>query len=200
MKNIFSLIIICFIILIIIYNLYVTSTYDVTIIKSNVDYNDYFVFKIKDFQKAADTLGEINKKIKKLFDECRKDSSKTVDVERMISKYDFDSLSELSPNSKYSAYSLNKGEKIKICLRDKNMNLINDINTTMFIMCHELSHLMTVEEQHPPIFWKNMIYILKKAEKCGVCNVIDYSKNPVYYGSHYVNMNPIFKFKKKDIK
>jgi hypothetical protein len=173
---------------------------EITLLTSNIDGKEYFVLRKNDSQKSVDQLGIINKNIKQLFNNCSKDESKKKDIQRMIYKYTPDDLSELSPNSKYTAYSLNKGEKLKICLRDKNMKLINDMNTTMYIMCHELSHLMTKEEQHPPIFWDNMVYLLKKATNCGIYKPIDYLKNPVKYGDNLINHNPLFTENETDIK
>ena len=158
--------------------------------RSTVDNKNYYVLKKDNSQIACNQLSKVNSKIKKLFEVCESDGNPK--YKRMIKKYNFDSLSELSPTSKYSAYSLNKGEKIKLCLRDNNNNLINNLNTSMFIMCHELSHLMTKAEQHPPIFWENMVLILKKANEAGVYTPIDYVKNPSQYGSSIVNKNPMF--------
>ena len=56
-------------------------------------------------------------------------------------------------NDKYTVYSLNKGKKIAICIRN-NGKLINDMNTTMFIIIHELAHIMSVSEQHTEEFGK----------------------------------------------
>tara|TARA_B110001469_G_C9641557_1_gene322760 strand:+ start:1475 stop:2089 length:615 start_codon:yes stop_codon:yes gene_type:complete len=170
---------------------------NITLKYSTIDHKEYFILNQPDSIKAANQLAIVNKKIRKLFNCCKKSVNRKEGIDRMISKYDFDSLSELNPNSKYSAYSLNKGEKIKLCLRDINMVLINDINSSMFIICHELSHLMTIEEQHPPIFWDNMVFILNKAKECGIYNPIDYSKYPIKYGSNIINNNPLFTTNKK---
>jgi len=162
---------------------------------STKDGKEYIVLNYYNSQEAANQLSDINSRIKKLFDECNIEESEEhlESNKRMIKKYNFDKLSELSPKSKYTAYSLNKGEKIKLCLRDNDNNLINNLNLSMFVMCHELAHLKTKEEQHPPIFWDNMIYILKKAADCGVYKPMDYKKNPIYYGHNIINNNPMYK-------
>ena len=162
---------------------------------STKDGKEYIVLNYSNSQGAANQLSDINSRIKNLFNECNIEESEEhlESNKRMIKKYNFDKLSELSPKSKYTAYSLNKGEKIKLCLRDNDNNLINNLNISMFVMCHELAHLKTKEEQHPPIFWDNMIYLLKKARDCGVYKPMDYKKNPVYYGHNLINNNPMFK-------
>ena len=196
MKNIKYYIIYIFIGLIISKVLYNYNFDNNIIIKTSTkDGKEYFVLNYYNSLGAANQLADINLRMKKLFDECSNDDSEdhSESNKRMIEKYNFDKLSELSPTSKYTAYSLNKGEKIKLCLRDNDNNLINNINLSMFVMCHELSHLKTKEEQHPPIFWDNMIYLLKKASDCGVYKPADYKKNPVYYGHNIINNNPMFK-------
>ena len=90
----------------------------------------------------------------------------------------------------YKAYSLNKGEEIVLCLHDKDGKLIQDKNTMKFVLIHELAHVMTVENGHPPIFWKNMGYLLKEASSIGIYDAIDYSKNPVYYCGVLVDKTP----------
>ena len=162
MKNIKYYIIYIFIGLIISKVLYNYNFDNNIIIKTSTkDGKEYFVLNYYNSLGAANQLADINLRMKKLFDECSNDDSEdhSESNKRMIKKYNFDKLSELSPTSKYTAYSLNKGEKIKLCLRDNDNNLINNINLSMFVMCHELSHLKTKEEQHPPIFWDNMIYL-----------------------------------------
>ena len=38
-------------------------------------------------------------------------------------------------------------------------------NTILFVVIHELAHVMTEEIGHPPIFWENMKYLLEESEK-----------------------------------
>lgn len=198
MKEIIVFLLIVFIFSSLFYQFYKIDK-EITLEISTVDGKEYFVLRIHDSQKAADQLATINQKLKLLFAQCSKQTDKQKDIKRMIDKYNFDEFSELNPDSKYTAYSLNKGERIKLCLRDKHMNLIDDMNTSIYIMCHELSHLMTEQEQHPPIFWDNMVYILKQAEKCGIYKPVDYQTYPVQYGHNYIHKNPLFTENEKDI-
>lgn len=162
-------------------------------VTSNIDNRDYIVLDFNDSLTAANTLAEINKKIEKLFDVNK--SSNLEPIKRLIRKYNPSSLCELE-NDSYTAYSLNKGEKIAICLRDvKSKKLINDINTTMFIIIHELAHIMSVTEQHTEEFWNNMKLLIYKCKECGIYTPIDYSKNNIYYCNQVINSNPYFKNK-----
>ena len=85
----------------------------------------------------------------------------------------------LDLSTKCSGYSIYKDGK-----------LITDKNTMKFVLIHELAHIMTVENGHPPIFWKNMGFLLKEANSIGIYDAIDYSKNPVYYCGVLVDKTP----------
>ena len=90
----------------------------------------------------------------------------------------------------YKAYTLNKGSEVQLCMRNDDGTLINDSNTMIFVLIHELAHIMTYENGHPPIFWKNMGYLLKKASEIGIYNPIDYSKTPVEYCGVKIDQTP----------
>lgn len=190
MKQVFVSVLLAIIFFSILYQLYKIDQ-EITLETSYVDGREYFVLRQPYSKQAANQLAEINQRIQRLFMYCGSNHP-SEKIKRMIDNYDPTSLSELNPKSKYTAYSLNKGEKIKLCLRDDHMNLINDLNTSMFVICHELSHLMTKEEQHPPIFWDNMVELLKHAQSCGVYDPVNYNETPVLYGSNYVRKNPLF--------
>lgn len=157
-------------------------------VKSDIDNKEYLVLDLPDSKKAADTLANINVNINKIL-ECEKDS-KLNSIKLLKEKYNPNTLCELK-NDKYTAYSLNKGEKIAICIRN-NGKLINDMNTTMFIIIHELAHIMSVSEQHTEEFWQNMKLLIYKAKECGVYTPVDYSKNNVKYCNSIVNSSPYF--------
>jgi predicted metal-dependent hydrolase len=185
--------ILCFITLILILT-YKNVVYNYNYIQktSKINNENYFVLNNNNSQISVNQLSKIDINIKKLLKNLSTDIFDSDKIKRLVNNYEDTILVELDPKSKYTAYSLNKGEKLKITLRDTNYKLINDLNTTMYIMCHELSHLMTEEEQHPPIFWENMKGLLKNAEDIGIIKNIDYNKYPVKYGSNMINKNPYF--------
>ena len=72
-------------------------------------------------------------------------------------------VSESSPGNAYTSYSINKGEKIVFCLRQKsgpNKDELVDLNTMMFVAIHEMGHLMSESVGHTQEFWKNMKYLI----------------------------------------
>ena len=70
-------------------------------------------------------------------------------------------------------------------------------NTIVFVTIHEIAHIMTEEEQHPPIFWKNMKFILEQAEEIGLYVPINYNENPESYCGQIINSTP-YDFKKNN--
>ena len=167
---------------------------DIIYVKSNTDGRKYLVRKLSDSQEASEKLAELNIKIKKIIDKALtiKDHP-TID---RLNRYNPDTLSETIPGSKYTSYSINKGESIAICLRHKD-NSFMEWNTIIFVALHEIAHILTVEEQHPPIFWKNMKFLLEQAEEIGLYVPVDYSKTPEEYCGMQISSSP-YDFEKKD--
>ena len=153
---------------------YYIKNKDVVIVQSKIDGRKERVSENGDSQGSADLLAEINVDILKLIDHLKSNSDEH--VQRLCKRYNPDRLGENLEYKSYKAYSLNKGEEIVLCLHDKDGKLITDKNTMKFVLIHELAHIMTVENGHPPIFWKNMGFLLKEANSIGIYDAIDYSK------------------------
>lgn len=164
---------------------YIQKKYnEVSYVKSNVDDNKYIVQNKKDKQKAANILGRLNKKIKTLIAHLNENHAERDGVSRLTNNYNENTISEGTEESNYTSYSVNKGEKIVFCLRqrdDKNENDFVDENVLMYVATHELGHLMTKEIGHPQTFWDNFKFLLEEAEKIGLYTKVDYSKNSARY-------------------
>lgn len=89
-----------------------------------------------------------------------------------------------------TSYSINKGEQLVFCIRDKLNNSIHDINTLMFVAIHELAHIVTNELQHTEKFWNNMKKLLQRAEDIGLYHYVDYRTNPVEYCGMMIDSAP----------
>ena len=167
---------------------YYIKNKDVIIVESTIDNRKYRIADAPDKLDVANLLGEINRDILKLIDHLK--SNDDENVKRLCKRYNPDRLGENVEYKSYKAYSVNKGEEIVLCVRDENGKLIRDKNTMKFVLIHELAHVMTVENGHPPINRKNMGYLLKEANKVGVYEAIDYSKDPVNYCGTLVDKTP----------
>ena len=179
--------ILVFIILSIIISQY-NKNKDVSIVKSKIDNRSYRVLKSDNELEAADLLADLNKDILLLIDSISYE--KDDKYKRLVKRYNPDTLNENLETESYKAYSLNKGEEIVVCIRNKDNSLIQDKNTILFVIIHELSHIMTKEIGHPDVFWENMSLLLKKSEDIGIYNIIDYQKYPVNYCGMPIDKTP----------
>ena len=155
--------------------------------KSNIDDRKYLVRKLKDSNDAANKLAELNEHILTIVDHCQ--TTKKENVALLKENYNPDTLSETIPGSKYTSYSVNKGEEIAICIRNKDNSFMN-INTILFVTIHELAHIMTLSTGHTKEFWNNMKYLLEEAEKLNLYKPVNYNKYNESYCGMTINSTP----------
>ena len=136
---------------------------ELTYVQSEVDGEQYLVRNREDKKEAANILASIKKNLGKIVAYCKENNISDPKVKRLVKKFKPNNISESIPNSGYTSYSVNKGEKIVFCIRskDEEQKLV-DLNTMMFVAIHELAHVMTKSIGHTTEFWNNMRYLLKK--------------------------------------
>lgn len=164
---------------------------ELTYVKSTVDGKEYLVRNREDKILAADKIATIKKNLSKIVLYLKDNNISDPKVRRLIEKYRPEQLSESLPNTNYTSYSVNKGEKIVFCIRSKKTGKLVDTNTMMFVAIHELAHVMTESVGHTPEFWSNMKYLLKKAIKIGVYVAVDYKAKPVPYCGTSITDSPL---------
>lgn len=170
------------IILIVVILFYIKKYYgEIEYVKSKIDGRYYLVRKLSDKQGAADFLASINQDCIKLIKYLVAKHPNNRDIRRLDKNFNPDSISEGSADSGYTSYSVNKGEKIILCLRQKQSNEFVAKNVVMYVTLHELAHLMTSEIGHTKQFWDNFKFIAEEAVEFGVYDKVDYSKSPVKY-------------------
>lgn len=123
-------------------------------------------------------------------------------AERVIqlkSRYKVDRISEISPlnPSGSTSYTENKGEKLVLCLRNKEPNAkgeyeFHDINLIMFVVLHELTHVMNDRWGHKMQFWQLFKFVLQNAVEAGIYKPEDYKKQPVRYCGMDITYNPYY--------
>ena len=161
---------------------------EITLVTSNVNNKSYYVRKLEDAQQAADILARLCTQVEKLVESLQKDDSER--CKRLLKRFDCSNVSETIPGSQYTSYSVNKGEKLSICIRDKETNKFLDMNTITFVAIHELSHVMSESVGHTEEFWTNMKFLLEGAVKLSIYTPIDYSKQPIKYCGMIINSSP----------
>ena len=153
---------------------------------------EYLVRNLPDKLEAANKLGKISDSLKNLVNSLGDSSSKkSAYIKQLKDSFHPEQITENIPGSMYVAYSVNKGEELSLCIREKNTEKFIDDNTIIFVAIHELSHIMTHETGHTPLFWDNMKYLLEKASSQGIYMPVDYSQSPVEYCGMDINSTPM---------
>jgi len=163
---------------IIILFLYIKSYYgEVEYVKSKKDNQYYLVRKLPDKENAANLLSQLGDELDKLVKHMMAKYPDNKDVKRLYANFNKNNISEGSPDSSYTSYSVNKGEKIVLCVRQKDeKNSFVDKNVLMYVSVHELAHLMTEEIGHTTTFWTNFKFLLTEAVSIGIYKKVDYAK------------------------
>ena len=85
---------------------------------STVDGKKYLVRNYEDKKEASDLLAKMAKRLRYLVDNMESNMSED-DKERLRRNFNENAISESSPGSTYTSYSINKGSKLVFCIRDR---------------------------------------------------------------------------------
>ena len=169
-------------------------TNEVTYIKSSIDNNEYLVRNMDDKEEAANLLAKIRIKLEKLCQIMKEKFPDDENVKIMNERFNPDNITETGKNNQYTSYSVNKGEKIVFCIRQKDeKETLVDENTITFVSIHELAHIMTKSVGHTTEFWNNFKKLLKVAVEHNLYIKEDYSKDPKEYCGIKVTDSPLDK-------
>lgn len=167
-----------------------------TRVRAALDGREYQVQNLPDKQAAAETMARLRGHLVQLRDEYAKSDGSKADppIKRFIERFNPDDMIENDMGSDSTSYSENKGDVIVVCLRDKtnppSFPLIDD-NTLMFVLLHEMAHLMTESIGHTPEFWVNFRVILQDAIRLGLYHPVNYAKSPVAYCGMMITDSPL---------
>ena len=168
-----------FIILILVIQNWVSNT---TYVRSRLDNRKYLVHNLKYKELAAITLSRVRNNLSQLCIKLEQKYPHDERIHRMNSKFNPDSIVETDPKSKHTSYSINKGEKIHLCLRSKDgQQRIVKQNVIMFVALHELAHVMTISVGHTKEFWDNFEFLLREAQSMGYYQETDFNNMPHEY-------------------
>ena len=161
-------------------------------IKSDINNIEYYVRDLPDKKEAADKLANISMKFESLVKSLQSsDKERSADIKRLQENFKSEHITENIPGSMYTAYSVNKGEELSLCIREKDTEKFMDDNIIIFVAIHELSHIMTEETGHTERFWDNMSYLLEKGSLINIYSPVDYSVNPRIYCGIEINSTPL---------
>lgn len=163
-------------------------------VRSKRDNRMYSVQNLPDKQEASEIMSTIRSNIEKLIQHYKDDPATMADprVNTMIERFRPDNMYENDVNADSTSYSENKGDRIVVCIRDKRPPYrFADENTIMFVLLHEMAHLMTTTIGHTPEFWANFRRILKDAVACGIYQEVNYARSPVDYCGMTITDSPL---------
>lgn len=165
---------------------------EATYVKSDFDGKEYFVQNTDGREDAAHLLGMVNVKITILKNYLKENKAKYPEFEDYINQlYSHTNnlvLYENKPGSKYTSYTINKGEEMALCLRSKNGTL-HDINLITYVVLHELAHIACPEIDHTELFKKIFKFFIEVAVQINIYTNVNYKLDPVEYCGMIINEN-----------
>jgi predicted metal-dependent hydrolase len=158
---------------------------DVVYVKSNIIKEKFVVQNTKDKKKAADILGQIYVNIFKLRSHLNKNIESYPEfkqyIEQFCSRIKNVELAENSNKGDHTSFTINKGDKIALCLKSKQTDRFHDINLIMYVTLHELAHVACPELDHTDLFKKIFAFILTVASDINIYKRVDYKVKPKEY-------------------
>jgi len=165
---------------------------DTVLVRSTIDNREYRVLNKPDKQDASNKLAQLRKKLKVFVKALKLKYPNNKAIQRLDYKFKPDNFSEGNNNGKFTSYSINKGEKIVFCIRQRNENNeIIDLNTITFVALHELSHVMSLCIGHKKEFWDNFKFLLREAIQMNVYTYQNFHLNPKKYCGITITNTPL---------
>lgn len=171
------------------------SNSEMVFVNAVADGQEYMVRNLPDKQQAAELLASLRSRMQKLIDHVYdvrdgQDEFCEVQINQLKHRFRPDKIAESPSNSKLTSFSVDKGAKIFLCLRNKSTDEFIDLNTLIFVNLHEIVHVMTTEIGHTGQFWANFKYLLREAIKIGVYKYQDFSSKPVPFCGITITSSP----------
>ena len=174
---------------------YKQGSHDMAHVESTVDGQRYIVRNMSDKQEAADRLARTREKLLRCMRELKQGHAEKPFVAQLLRNFDCEPsrFSESTPDASYTSYSVNKGEKVYMCLRQRNdKEELVDENIITFVALHEMSHIGTSDVGHTSLFWNNFGWLLKRAEEMKIYQYVDFAAHPVEYCGIHITDQPTY--------
>ena len=138
-------------------------------------------------QKKSEVLSDMRKKLMALIKYCLEENFEKAKrlknwsgiIEETIPEYD-----------NHAAYSVNKGDRIGVCLTKKDGSF-EQSNRILFVLMHELAHVMSRSYDHTDEFWDSYEFIVKVAVEKGLYTYENFDDNPVKFCGHNITYTPL---------
>ncbi len=193
LKIFLNVILVLFCIFLIVFVIYNCLVDNVSPFISSYDQKEYSVRKIgnsKTRQDAANYLAILKNKADILINYMYENQLPDKETsERIYTRWLNCELKETSSSETSAAYTLNKSSEVRICIR-KDVDSFEDINTSMFVLLHELSHVASISYNHTEEFKNNFSYITSLASALGLYYPEDFLNEPKSYCGTIINTTP----------
>jgi len=160
---------------------------EVIYVSSDIDNRKYLVRDLPDKTEVANLLAMIRTRIIYLTEYLmlHKADKDYVDfkpyIKRLNDRIYHTLISESSPYSSYTSYSVNIGEQLVFCVRSKNDNGLHDLNLVMYVALHEISHIACPEDGHTFLFRRIFEFFAQTAIDRHLYNKIPFELDPAEY-------------------
>jgi hypothetical protein len=153
-----------------------------------------------DKQQAANMMATLRTRLVKLCEALEKKYPDKAQVKQMVKNFrsDPERFMEATPDSEHTSSTVNKGESIHMCLRQRegpDEGLVDE-NVMVFVALHEFAHVCTESIGHDSEFWNNFGWVLKEAEALGYYKYTDFQSHPVSYCGVSITDSPRYDPKK----
>lgn len=162
-----------------------------TTVSSSLDGKSYYVrnnYSDDEKKRTADYLARVSDRVDKLVKYMVDNNLPNAEIaKRLESRWKRCTLKETGSGERSAAYTVNKGDEMRLCVRGSG-NKLENINTSMFVIIHELAHLMSNSYGHGPEFKDNFNYIIHIASSIGTYKPQDFTGTPVNYCGNVVTI------------
>jgi len=170
--------------------------YPLVSIKSRVDGKEYLVRDLVDKHEAADLMAKVRIKLNNLKIHLQSKYPYKPQVVQLVRNFEAhpNRFFESTPDAELTSYSVNKGEAVHLCLRQREGNdesLVAE-EIMVFVAIHEMGHMITESIGHGPDFWNNFAWLLKEAESIDIYKHMDFRAHPVKYCGMSITDQPTY--------
>ena len=153
--------------------------------------HDFQVLNEEDKKGAAALLHLLVKDVKVLIKHLKQNHGDKESVKLIIKRFNPKNISEGSPHNRDFTYTENKGQRLVMCLREKETMKLHQKNLLLFPLLHELAHQGVAEYTgHGPEFIRVFKFLLTQAKEIGIYKHIDFENSPKKYCSMTIDSHP----------
>lgn len=115
--------------------------------------------------------------------------SRMAPVRRLLRNRDVEIEEKSFEYRDQAAYSINKGERIGMCLKSSD-GRYEDINTMFFVLMHELAHIMSKRYAHDGEFWNNFSTLIQAAVEAKIYRYQHFDRDHTTFCGHSITYTP----------